>query len=247
MGVIHPQPAGGEQLQTNGKKLRTLVTKGLYADQLVETAARPRGTLVAGYGYVLSWSLNRVNGDIGVATYQLAAQTSEQWQSNEALSDLWALKHMRVEIPVERYGGPSEVNNASLYDLARWQTEPDKALYSAYKYKGKGNTVVELTAYTIKLADKIKAGHESVVRHFPVVTRTRIYANPPTTGVGADIDHIDSPGEYASAAAAWLKIQDDIAGSADGNHTRVEGWQGAETWDENFYGETPTRWEFGSI
>jgi len=247
MGVIYAQPAGGEQLQTNGKKLRTLVTKGLWADQIVETAARPRGTLVEGYGYVLSWTLNRVNGDIGVATYQLAAQTSEQWQSNEALSDLWALKHMRVEIPVERYGGPSEVNNASLYDLARWQTEPDKALYSAYQYLGKGNTVIQLTPYTIKLADKIKAGHESVVRHFPVVTRTRIYANPPTTGIGADIDHIDTPAQYASASASWLKIQDDIAGSADGNHTRVEGWQGAETWDANFYGETPTRWEFGSI
>lgn len=247
MGVIYNQPAGGEQLSSNGKLLRTLVTKGLYADQVTAANARPRGTFITDYGYVLSWNLTRVNGDCGVCTYQLANQTSEQWQSNTPLSDTWSLKSMRVEIPVERYGGPSEVNNASLYDLAQWQTEPDKDLYTAYKYKTPKKTIITLSAHTIKLADKIKLGHETVIRHFPVVTRTRVYANPPTTGIGADLDTIEAPAQYASAAAAWLKIQDDIAEASDGNHTRVEGWQGADFWDANFYGDGADRWVFGSI
>lgn len=247
MGVTHIQPSGGEQLQSDGKKLRTLVVKGDYADVLAEANARPRGTHITGYGYVLSWTIQRGVADNAICTYQLAAQTSEAWEGNEPLSDTWALKYMRVEIPIARYGGPSEVNNANLYDLARWQQEPDRQLYIDYSYKTKDRQIVKLSAYTIKLAQKIQAGYETVVRHTPIVTRKRIYANLPVANIGADIDHIDTPGRYASAAAAWLKIQDDADEQSDGNTLRLESWMGAEHWDQNFYGNSPDRWEFGTI
>jgi hypothetical protein len=79
------------------------------------------------------------------------------------------------------------------------------------------------------------------------VIRTRTYANPPTSGIGWDIDYIDVPPAYLTAAAQWLKTQDDIAEGADGIFSRVESWQGAEYWDLNFYGLGAQRWEFGSI
>lgn len=246
MGTIYNQPAGGEQLQSNGKKLRTLVTKGLYADQLTAANARPRGTHITDYGYVLSWNLQRVNGDLGICTYQLAAQTSEQWTSNEPLSETWSLKHIRVDVPIERYGGPSEVNSASLYDLARWQTEPDKTLYAAYKYKTDLDVIVELSSHTIELADKIKLGHEVVQRHFPVAVLTTLSTQRPAS-IGTGIDYIEEPDEFGDTAAEWLKIQDDVSQSGDGNWQRVQAWQGAEYWDQNFYGSGSSRWEFGTI
>jgi hypothetical protein len=247
MGIIYDQATGGEQLSSNGKKLRTLVTKGAYADQLAAANARPRGTFITGYGYVLSWNLNRVPGNNGVCTYQLAAQNAAEWENNSELSDVTALKYMRMEIPVERYGGPSEGANAKLYDLARWQTEPNRTLYVAYQYETELHAIITLDARTQLLAKKIQLGHEVVVRHFPVVIRTRTYANPPAAGIGASIDYIETPPAYSSAAPAWLKTQDDIAEGADGIFSRVESWQGAEYWDLNFYGSGAQRWVFGSI
>lgn len=243
----YSQPTGGDTLPSSGKRTRTLVRKGLYASILSEAEGRPRGTLIPDVGYVLSWQISRLVGDLAMVTYTCAVVTSEQWTSNEALTDTWSLKYMRMEIPIERYGGPSEVNNADLYDLAQWQTEPDKALYTNYQYRQSDQTIVDLSSFTIKLANKIKLGYQVVVRHSPIVTRTRIYAKKPTGSIGSDIDYIDTPDEYASAAAEWLKMQDDITQGADGNYTRVEAWQGAEYWDLNFYGGGSNRWEFGTI
>jgi len=249
MGVIYNQPSGGEQLTTAGKKMRTLVTKGLYADQLAATASRPRGTHIDGYGYVLSWSLERLPGDAGMTTYHLAAVTAEQWASNAPISETWSLKYMRVDIPIQRYGGESEGASANLYDLARWQSEPDRNLWVAYQYRTdpNGGAIVTLSEPTQKLAKKIKMGYQSVQRHHPIAILRQIYANEPSSGIGDNIDFINTPAKFASAAAAWLKSQDDIDQQADGNWVRNQMWQGADVWDVNFYGSSPDRWAFGSI
>ena len=246
MGIIYDQATGGEQLTTNGKLLRTLVTKGSYEDQFAAANARPRGTAIPGYGYVLSWNLNRVAGNNGICTYQLVSMTQELWLNNAPMSETWNLKHIRVDVPIERYGGPSEGNSANLYDLARWQTEPDRALYVAYKYRTENNVLVSLSNPTILLAKKLEYGHQVVQRHFPVAVRTRLYARVPYA-VGEDLDRIYAPEFFASAAKDWLKIQDDLDQGGDGNWQRVEAWQGAESWDVNFYGSGTQRWEFGAI
>jgi hypothetical protein len=146
-----------------------------------------------------------------------------------------------------RYCGPSEVNNANWYDITQWRKGTDKNLFNDYQYVDGNGATVTLSAFSQILADKIKLGHESVMRFYPIVTHSRIYPKKPTDDIGFKLSYIDTPSEYSEVAPMFLKIQDDLDELSNGTYRRVEAWQGADELDENFYGTGESRWAFGSI
>lgn len=245
--AITPQPRGGHSLDAKGKIIRQHVEKGPYAEVLAAAKARPKGSLIADVGYVLQWSIQRAPGGLGVVTYNCVDQTSEKWESNDPLSDTWSIKNMQTTIPLMRYCGPSEVNNANWYDITQWKKGTDKNLFNDYQYVDGNGATVTLSAFSQILADKIKLGHESVMRFYPIVTHSRIYPKKPTDDIGFKLSYIDTPSEYSEVAPMFLKIQDDLDELSNGTYRRVEAWQGADELDENFYGTGESRWAFGSI
>lgn len=243
--AIYDQPTGGEQLQPDGRKVRILVRRGPYAEVLSEAGLRPRGTLIPDVGYVMQWQISRGPGGSGVVTYTCADVMAGQWQDNSPLADTWSLRNTQITHPLSVYCGPSQVANAQWRRIQQWAGERDNALYSQMMYRT-GTTVQTLTGPDTLIAGKIMIGIEEVQRHYPVAQRLRLYSRMPS-GVGANLDHIEEPAEFADAAPTWLKVQDDVAQNADGSWTRTEQWLGAETLDHNLYGSGLDRWVFGSI
>jgi len=223
--AITPQPRGGHSLDAKGKIIRQHVEKGPYAEVLAAAKARPKGSLIADVGYVLQWSIQRAPGGLGVVTYNCVDQTSEKWESNDPLSDTWSIKNMQTTIPLMRYCGPSEVNNANWYDITQWRKGTDKNLFNDYQYVDGNGATVTLSAFSQILADPKK----------------------PTDDIGFKLSYIDTPSEYSEVAPMFLKIQDDLDELSNGTYRRVEAWQGADELDENFYGTGESRWAFGSI
>lgn len=243
--AIYNQPSGGEQLQADGRKIRTLVRKGPYADVLAEAQANGLGALIADVGYVLQWQISRSAGGGGVVTYTCADVSAGEWQDNSPMADAWSLRNTQITHPLSVYCGPSQAANAQWRRIQQWAGERDNALYTQMLYKS-GTSVRALTGPDTLIASKIMIGIEEVQRHYPVAQRSRIYPRQPA-GVGTGLDHIEAPAEFAGAAATWLKVQDDASQNSDGSWTRTEQWLGAETLDINFYGEPPDRWSFASI
>ena len=91
---------------------------------------------------------------------------------------------------------------------------------------------------------------------YPVVTRTRTYADCPPACL-ENIGFIDTPPAPAGTAKKpsglatavnahqWLKVQDDAQEQPDGKWTRTQSWMGCLSseggWDANLYGTTD-RW-----
>ena len=112
---------------------------------------------------------------------------------------------------------------------------------------------------TVALINKIRNGVEAVIRFYPVVTRTRTYADCPPACL-ENVGFIDTPPvptgtaknpsglTTAVAAHQWLKVQDDAQEQPDGNWTRTESWMGIaksdnpddSPWDADLYGAN--RW-----
>lgn len=243
------QPSGGMTMDSNSSKIATIVKKGTYAECLA--AGVDRDTAVVDengthLGYVLSWSIQRGLAGNATITLIVAVQSTTDHASLVALSSTLSIRHPAVEIPITRYGGPSEVNNANLYDIKMWRSEPNKTLYDDYKYRTESGEIITLSAFSKKLADKYKLGYESVRRHYPSVTRTRVYASRPTD-IAVVLDYIDTPPAWDSEAMVWLKTMDDCDQASDGSWVRQEAWDGADDIDVNFYGSGTDRWEFGTI
>lgn len=245
--AITVQPRGGAQTDPAGKIVRTHVEKGPYDDVLAAAKARPRGTLIPDVGYVLQWQISRSPGGLGVCSYSCADVTSEKWESNGELTDVFNVRNVQTQISLMRYCGPSTVNNAQWYDIRKWRAETDKALFDAWKYRDDSGEHT-LSSFSQLLAAKIKLGYESVMRFYPVVSRVRVFPKRPAVmDIGAKLSYIDTPPEYDYLAAAWMKIQEDVEELSDGTFKLVESWQGADYYDVNFYGDEPDRWAFGSI
>ena len=150
--------------------------------------------------------------------------------------------------------------------IEAWQKEPDGDLAKQNKFTKPDGTVFDIANpddsgdtdkghATIELMAKIREGIESVMRFYPMLIKTRIYAKPPAE-VFTNLSYIDTPIDTTTEAKSssapgnladiikawvWLKCQDDTEKTADGKHRRVEAWIGAKAWDENLYGTT-NRW-----
>ena len=245
--AITTQPKGGHSRDLNGNLNYQHVEKGPYDDILAVAQGRKQGDVIPGIGTIQHWYIDRTPGGLGIVTYMCGISEEETGggQVSVPLRVVWGVRNMQVSIPLMRYCGPSEGANAQWYDVKMWRNETDKDLFDSYKYLGKHGEVA-LSDPSIELADKIKMGHESVMRFYPVVTCTSTFGSEPIgLDIGERLSYIDTPAKYSSAAPVFLKIQDDLDELPDRSYRRVESWQGADALDADFYGED--RWAFGSI
>lgn len=246
---------------------RTVAYKGPYA--ALETAAKSLASgdeIISGYVYD-SCNLRRAPADLGVLTiYCVPKSTADgggsggSQQDPQPLKDLWSARTVRNDVSVMAYCGTGDnMPNRALIEA--WMKEPDGELAKAYSFRKENGEVVQLSEYpaTMELIKKIEKGIESVVRFYPVVTRTRTYAG----GVPAcleNVGYIDTPPGPSAADSKkngiaavistyqWLKVQDDAQEREGGSTDRIESWWGIaktdqnqkEPWDSDLYGNN--RW-----
>lgn len=260
--VAQPEETAG--CDEAGNRTKSFSWKGPYT--ALETAGKgiSKGDVVATGWIAAKWNVRRTPGDYGVLTIECTPPnpTGEggQGQSTvEPLKDKWSIRSVRNDVSILAYCGPSEVANPNRAMLEAWMKEPDGDLAKDWKFRKTDGSIVELTDASIALAQKIAKGIESVIRFYPVVTRTRTYAECPPACL-ENVGFIDTPPaptgtaikpnglSTAVAAHQWLKVQDDADERDDGKYDRIESWWGiaksddgnSSPWDANLYGAS--RW-----
>lgn len=265
-----PQPEETAGRDDAGNLRKSFSWKGPYA--ALETAAKAlvKGDVVATGWIASSWSIRRTPGNYGVLTVECTPPNPEGEEdpetgekSVEPLKDIWSIRSVRNDVSVMAYCGISPGANPQRALIEAWMKEPDGELADQLRFRKPDGTVFEITrdSYpaTCALIDKIRKGVEAVIRFYPVVTRTRTYADCPPACL-EKVGFIDTPPApsgtakkptgigAAVAAHQWLKVQDDAQEQTDGNWTRTESWMGIahsdnpdETpWDPDLYGAN--RW-----
>jgi hypothetical protein len=260
VGDILQQPQGGHSNSGSGQG-ETVVKKGDYAD-LLEEAGGLHVRDAHDYGadaqhpdvrYVQSWQLERAPGGLGVLTikYEPSADDSSSDPDDDIVSEKWSVKNVQQQLPLSRFylDGTWSATAPDGHELALWRQEPRKELYDAYKFLAPDGNAYELTAGGKLVADKYKKGIESVMRFYPVVTRTITYKRGMSDtkvnalGIGARLAHIDTPAKtFGLSGLTWLCIQDEAELAADGTVVRTTGWMGCKSLDADLYGDTD-RWE----
>lgn len=272
--IAQPDETAGRDSSENLTK--AFSWKGPYSE--LETAGRAivKGdVIVAGEnGWIASaWNVRRTPGDCGILTVECTppnpAGTDEHGAATvEPLKDVWSVRAVRSDVSIMAYCGPSEGVNPNRAAIEAWMREPDAALADQDKFKSENGEIQELSQASKDLVAKIRRGVEAVIRHYPVLTRTRTYADVPPACL-ENLNCIDSPPVPADAAATrdkkpnglktaadkyqWLKCQDDAIEQTDGQWTRVESWmgilktdgEGNSPWDANLYdkpGAGSQRW-----
>lgn len=260
---VYQQPEENLGRSQQGDKTHSFSFKGPFA--ALETAANalvPGDVISTGWNYS-SYDLRRVPGDYGVLTINCVPTPGTEGSGGSAtaapLKDLWSIQSVRNDISILAYCGPSEVANPNRAMIEAWMKEPDGELARLFQFRKPDGSIVELTAASQTLAGKIAKGIESVVRFYPVVTRTRTYADCPPACL-ENIGFINTPPaptgtarnpnglSTAISAHQWLKVRDDAEEQTDGNWKRIESWWGiaksddgsSSPWDENLYGAN--RW-----
>ena len=157
------------------------------------------------------------------------------------------------------YCGPSEGANPNRAMIEAWMKEPDGALARNHQFRSPDGTIQDISGASLTLVQKIEKGVEAVIRFYPVVTRTRTYADVPPACL-EKLGFIDTPPvpsgtakkpsglEAAVNAHQWLKVRDDAQEQTDGKWTRTESWMGiaksddpnSSPWDADLYGAN--RW-----
>lgn len=257
--VAQPDETTGCDEAGNLKK--SFSWKGPFTD--LETAGKgiAKGDVVATGWIASSWSVRRTPGNYGVLTIECTPPNptgeDEQHQPTvEPLKDIWSIKSVRNDVSIMAYCGPSEGANPNRAMIEAWMKEPDGSLAAQYKFQKPSGEIETLNGASLALVHKIEKGVEAVIRFYPVVTRTRTYADCPPACL-EKVGFIDTPPaptgtakkpsglSTAVAAHQWLKVQDDAQEQPDGNWTRTESWMGIPSadgtgWDANLYGAN--RW-----
>jgi hypothetical protein len=252
------QPTETISLNDNGGTGYVIQFKGPFDDLKAMSTSLLSGDKIDGL-ILRTWELSRTNADIGVLALTCVAGDSTTGDGSDATTtpkkEVWSLKSVRNDMSLYAYCGPSDEANPNRYQLEMWLKETDKALADWYQFKdGKGETHT-LNPLSIKVADKMLSGIESVIRFYPLCQRKRIYADVPAdqfSNLGF-IDVPPAPGMNAKRPSglakiigeySWLKIQDDCDEQSDGMWSRTESWMGMKetdgSWDEDLYGEN--RW-----
>ena len=252
------QPSDGEGLNGNGLKTINVVYKGPYDALQAACRATVRGdTIVTGYT-LDSWTLRRAPGNTGVATLSCipADTASGQTFTPSLLKDTWHVKSCRNDVSIYAYCSGSTgsgSSGANRGDIEMWRQETDPTLYNDYKFKDQNGTEHTLNSDGQAIAQKIRAGIESVMRFYPMLIRRRVYNSFPT-GAMENIGFIDTPnpsGHRLSSFVAdyeWVKVQDDADEQGDRSWVRTEAWMGIKKsdhdsghpWDADLYGSS--RW-----
>lgn len=270
MAFIIPNSATLQPDETVGrddteKLSRSFAWKGPFG--ALETAAKSlkKGDSVTYAWLASSWSLRRTPGNYGVLTVNCVPSGKDDPDdpdpdTAQPLKDIWSIKSVRNDVSIMAYCGDGE-NEPNRALIEAWMKEPDGKLAKDHQFRQSDGEIVELTtdAATMDLIQKIEKGIESVIRFYPVVTRTRTYADCPPACL-ENMGFIDTPPVPAGTAKKpsglatavnahqWLKVQDDAQEQTDGNWTRTESWMGIAKsdsnnnapWDADLYG--PNRW-----
>ena len=258
--VAQPDEKAG--CDDTGNLKKSFSWKGPYTD--LETAGKgiAKGDVVASGWVASSWSVRRTPGDYGVLTIECTppdptsgSGTEQDPTVVEPLKDVWSIQSVRNDVSIMAYCGPSEGANPNRAMIEAWMKEPDGQLAKQWKFQKSDGTIETLTGASLALAQKIAKGVEAVIRFYPVVTRTRTYAECPPACL-ENVGFIDTPpapsgtakhpSGLASAVSAhqWLKVRDDAQQQTDGNWTRTESWMGiaktddpnSSPWDADLYG-----------
>lgn len=265
-----PQPDETAGRDDAGNLKKSFSWKGPYTD--LETAGKglARGDVVATGWVASSWSVRRTPGDYGVLTVECTppdptsgSGTEEDPTVVEPLKDIWSIKSVRNDVSIMAYCGPSPGANPQRALIEAWMKEPDGDLAENLQFRKSDGTVFDISnseyPATVALIGKIRKGIEAVIRFYPVVTRTRTYADCPPACL-ENVGFIDTPpapsgtakkpsGLHAAVNAhQWLKVQDDAQEQTDGKWTRTESWMGIaksdnpddSPWDADLYGAN--RW-----
>lgn len=260
------QPDETTGCDDTGNLTKSFSWKGPFTD--LETSAKgiAKGDVVAIGWIASSWSVRRTPGNYGVLTIECTppnptsgSGTEQDPTVVEPLKDIWSIKSVRNDVSIMAYCGPSEGANPNRAMIEAWMKEPDGSLAAQYKFQKPSGEIETLTGASLALVHKIEKGVEAVIRFYPVVTRTRTYADCPPACL-EKVGFIDTPPaptgtakkpsglSTAVAAHQWLKVQDDAQEQPDGKWTRTESWMGIaksdnpddSPWDADLYGAN--RW-----
>ncbi len=262
IGAIMAQPSGTKQDSGDGVT-EQIVRQGRY-DLLDAQTTGLKAKSVCDLGttqnpderYVVSWTLERIEGDYGRLTITVGAPADNSEPDPDeddpnVVETKWSLKHTQQQLPLSRFFSDGDPTGAlpDCRELALWRQEPRKELYDAWQFLAPDGNVYTLSTESQAVAAKYMRGIESVMRFYPVVTRTITYkkgmndARIEALKIGDRLSHIDTPGKtFGLNPGVWLCIQDDADEDADGKLVRITGWMGCKTLDENLYGDS-ARWE----
>ena len=261
IGAIMDQPSGTKQDSGDGVT-EQIVRQGHY-DLLDAFASGLKAKSVCNLGtaqnpderYVVSWSLERVEGGYGrlaITVGDPADNDEGEEEPDNAIETRWSLKNVQMQIPLSRFyvDGTWSLGSApDGHELALWRQEPRKELYDAFQFLAPDGAVYTLSAASQAVARKYRKGIESVMRFYPVVTRTVTYARGMSQAridalhIGSRLSRIDTPAKtFGLDPGAWLCIQDDAEEAADGTLVRTTGWMGCASLDNDLYGDN-NRWE----
>ena len=260
VGDVLDQPAGTKQDSGDGMTYQ-IVRQGRYATLDTFTEGLKAKT-VCNLGttqnpielYVVSWSLERLDGDYGRLTITVgeASDDSSSDPDEDVVSTKWSVKGVQQQIPLSRFAPDGTWSLGSApdgHELSLWRQEPRKDLYDDDKFLAPDGNIYELSTGSKPVAAKYRMGIEAVMRFYPVVTRKITYkrgmsdTKVDALGIGERLSHIDTPDRtFGLTPGAWLCIQDDADEAADGTLVRITGWMGCKSLDADLYGDT-NRWE----
>lgn len=254
-----------EGTNSNGTPSRTFAFKAPYADLHTAMAALVAGDIIEEGWRASSWVLSRIPGEWAKLEITCAPNdtTGGSTPTQTALKERWSIKSVRNDMSILGYC--AETYPDGRISIEMWMKETDDALATGFQYRNPQTGDVETLGTEAKnVAKKISKGVESVMRFYPILTRTRIYSSPPAdvlqnlahidtpaAGIG---DNVKAPGNLSTIISLhqWVKCQDDCEEDQSGNWIRVESWMGmvknntvevvSDPWDKNLYGNGNDRW-----
>ena len=272
------QPTEQEGVDANGGKTFAYILKGTYSALETLLHGLSKGDMVVS-GWVMG-SANLAKGPGGTGTLTInctpndttGAGTEQSPTVQKALDETWTLRSVRNDVSILKYCGGG--NNQPVREwIEAWQKEPDGRLAEQNSFTradgsvfvinvaSEDSTVQNRALSTIDVIGKIRKGIDSVMRFYPMLTKTTTFSTPPATvyenlayidtptiGTTATTEKLQKPGNLGTIISAhtWLKCQDDCALTGDGKYQRIESWMGVLTsdggWDENLYGTASARW-----
>ena len=191
------QPTQQQNLTEQGDRTYSRAFKDAYDTCEAWLNALSNGDTL-GERILKSANLSRANGDMGVITLNLApsdtvteGEGEEETEDQIALDETWTIKAVRNDMSLLAYCGksPSEAHRP---DIEAWLKEPDGTVAAQMEYTKPDGTTQTLSDASKMIAEKFLAGHDSVMRFYPMLTKKRTYSTEPAT-VYENLACIDTP------------------------------------------------------
>lgn len=272
MAIVIPQSAVRQPNENlagaeNGSRTWSICYKDTYAALKAATSLFEAGDIYNGGGTVRgilkTWNLNMIPGGYGSLTLYLspadAASDEDTVGDSKLLKDVWSVHGVRNDKSILGFLGCSAVSQARRAYIEAWLKEPDGALAAQDKFRDSAGNEVELNDDDKKITAKLNKGIDSAMRFYPLITRKRSYSREPPA-VLENLAYINTPPVPETSTCdgktkvptglstivekyKWLKCQDDADENDDGTWVRTEAWMGAQSWDEDLYGDDSKRWD----